>query len=169
MASSRGSPRRSSASDVTRSVRSRSEEASADREAVSSSIGPACQCDRVSGRSRPPPILASVPDQILQRLDLRGVTGDLRGRLPRPAAQVEPPVEEVRTLLDDVRARGDVALRELTKRFDGAVIDDLRVPPAEVAAAVDAIDPAVRAALEVAKANITAYHEAQRHPDATHR
>lgn len=106
---------------------------------------------------------------MLQRLDLRGVTGDLRGRLPRPQAQVEPPIEEVRALLADVRQRGDEALRELTARFDGATIGELRVPPAEVAAALEAIDPAVRAALEVAHRNITAYHEAQRHADAVHR
>jgi histidinol dehydrogenase len=96
------------------------------------------------------------------------VTGDLRGRLPRPAAQVEPPIDEVRALLADVRARGDVALRELTARFDKATIGELRVPDSEVQAAVAAIDPSVRTALEVAKANITAYHEAQRHTDATH-
>jgi len=106
---------------------------------------------------------------VLKRLDLRGVSGDLRGRLPRPAAQVEPPIEEVRALLAAVRERGDEALRELTARFDEAEIDELRVPPAEVAAALDAIDPALRAALEVAHRNITAYHEAQRHPDAEHR
>ncbi len=74
----------------------------------------------------------------------------------------------MRALLADVRARGDEALRELTARFDGAVIDELRVSPAAVQAALEQIDPALRAALEVAKANITAYHEAQRHPDATH-
>jgi len=106
---------------------------------------------------------------VLQRLDLRGVRGDLRHRLPRPQAQVEPPIDEVRDLLADVRVRGDEALRELTKRFDGATVDELRVPPAEVAAALERIDPAVRAALQVAARNITAYHEAQRHPDAEHR
>jgi histidinol dehydrogenase len=105
---------------------------------------------------------------VLQRLDLRGVDGDLRARLPRPPAQVEPPVDEVRALLADVRARGDVALRELTARFDGARIEDLRVPAAEVEAALDQIAPDVRAALEVAHLNITAYHESQRHPDAVH-
>jgi histidinol dehydrogenase len=105
---------------------------------------------------------------VLRRLDLRGVQGDLRGRLPRPAAQVEPPIDEVRALLAEVRVRGDEALRELTARFDGAVIDELRVPDHEVQAALEQIDPALRAALEVAKANIAAYHQAQRHPDATH-
>ncbi len=97
------------------------------------------------------------------------MTGDLRGRLPRPQAQVEPPVDEVRALLADVRERGDAALRELTERYDGARIDALRVPDEDVARALDEIDPAVRAALEVACRNITAYHEAQRHPDGEHR
>jgi histidinol dehydrogenase len=82
---------------------------------------------------------------------------------------VEPPIDEVRALLADVRRRGDEALRELTARFDGAAIDELRVPPADVAAALDRIEPDLRAALEVAKANITAYHQAQRHDDAVHR
>ena len=106
---------------------------------------------------------------MLQRLDLRGVRGDLRGRLPRPAAQVEPPIEEVRGILADVRERGDVALRELTARFDGAEVDDLRVPPGDVAKAVQQLAPDLRAALEVAHANISSYHQAQRRPDAEHR
>jgi histidinol dehydrogenase len=106
---------------------------------------------------------------VLQRLDLRGVGGDLRGRLPRPKAQLEPPIEEVRALLADVRQRGDVALREVTARFDRAEVDALRVPDADVEAAREQIAPDVRAALEVAHANITAYHRTQRHDDATHR
>jgi histidinol dehydrogenase len=106
---------------------------------------------------------------VLQRLDLRGATGDLRGRLPRPAAQVEPPVEEVRAVIDDVRARGDAALRELTERFDRARIDELRVPDAEVKAALERIPDDLRSALEAAHANIEAYHRAQRHPDIEHR
>ncbi|MGQ0431060.1 MAG: histidinol dehydrogenase [Microthrixaceae bacterium] len=106
---------------------------------------------------------------MLRRLDLRGVTGDLRARLPRPQAQIEPPIDEVRALLADVRARGDDALRDLTERYDGVRIDSLRVPQAEVEAALASIDPALCAALEAAHSNITAYHEAQRHPDAEHR
>jgi histidinol dehydrogenase len=106
---------------------------------------------------------------VLQRLDLRGVQGDLRAVLPRPAAQIEPPIEEVRALLADVRTRGDEALRELTMRFDGADVDELRVPDAELKAALGAIPAEVRTALEVALANITAYHQAQRHPDGEHR
>jgi histidinol dehydrogenase len=83
--------------------------------------------------------------------------------------QVEPPIDEVRALLADVRARGDQALRDLTKRFDGVRIDALRVPPEEVAAALQLIPADLRAALEVAHTNIRAYHQRQRHEDAEHR
>jgi len=82
---------------------------------------------------------------------------------------VEPPIDEVRALLADVRSRGDDALRELTERFDGARIDELRVADADLKAALDEIPGDLRGALELALANVTAYHEAQRHPDAVHR
>ena len=51
-----------------------------------------------------------------------GWDGDLRGRLPRPAAQVEPPIDEVRALLADVRdarrRRAPRAHRSLRRRRD---------------------------------------------------
>jgi histidinol dehydrogenase len=107
---------------------------------------------------------------VLNRLDLRGTGSDeLRRRLPRPAAQVEPPVDQVRALLDEVRRDGDAVLRRVTERYDGAVVDDLRVSPGELAAAVDAIPAELRAALETARANIAAYHQTQVLPDVLHR
>jgi histidinol dehydrogenase len=109
---------------------------------------------------------------VLRRLDLRGFASrdltELRRHLPRPAAQAEPPVEEVRAVLAEVRAGGDLALRRFTERFDGVAIDELRVPPEEVAAAVDAVRADLRAALEVARDNIAAYHATQLTPDVTH-
>src|SRR5215204_2923604 len=106
---------------------------------------------------------------VLRRLDLRGTgTDDLRRRLPRPAAWTEPPVEEVRAVLAEVESGGDEALRSLTERFDGVRIDDLRVPPDEPAAALAAIPDELRIALELAHANITAYHHAQLTPEVVH-
>jgi histidinol dehydrogenase len=106
---------------------------------------------------------------VLNRLDLRGTgTDDLRRRLPRPAAQVEPPVDQVRALLDEVRRDGDAALRRVTERYDGAVVDDLRVSPAALAAAVDAIPSELRTALETARANIAAYHQTQVTAEVVH-
>jgi histidinol dehydrogenase len=105
---------------------------------------------------------------MLQRLDLRGTEGDLAARLPRPQVAKEPPIAEVQALLAEVAARGDAALREATERFDGVALDDLRVPVAEVAAALDAVPAELRAALEVAHANIEAYHRAQVVPEVDH-
>ena len=102
---------------------------------------------------------------MLQRLDLRGVLGDLRTRLPRPAAAEEPPIEAVRAVLAAVKDGGDDAVRELTKKFDSVDIDDLQVPPAEIEAALGRIPPLLREALEAARDNILAFHREQLHDD----
>ncbi|HEY4398181.1 MAG TPA: histidinol dehydrogenase, partial [Acidimicrobiia bacterium] len=52
-------------------------------------------------------------------------------------------------------------LRDLTEQFDGCTIDDLRVPGDEVLAALEAAPAEFRAALEYAREEVTAYHEAQ--------
>lgn len=108
------------------------------------------------------------PAAVLTRLDLRGAGDDLRDRLPRPAAQHEPPIDEVRAIIADVRDRGDVALRDLTERFDGARIDELRVPQTELKRALEAIPKDLRAALELAHDNIASYHRTQLHADIEH-
>ncbi|MFP5322403.1 MAG: histidinol dehydrogenase [Acidimicrobiia bacterium] len=106
----------------------------------------------------------------LTTLDLRGTdTSDphaLRSVLPRPAAAEEPPIEQVRAVIDRVRAEGDAALRAMTREFDGVDIDDVRVDPDRVASAPERIEPRLRAALEAAHENITAYHRAQVHDPA---
>jgi len=77
---------------------------------------------------------------VLSRLDLRGGDAD-------PGRVLAGPVEgddadalaSVRAIITEVRDRGDAALRELTARFDGVEVDDLAVPPDEVAAALDRV------------------------------
>lgn len=81
----------------------------------------------------------------------------LRDRAVADASSVR---EAVAAILDDVRARGDVALRELTRRFDRVALDRLEVPRGSWLAALDRIDPAVRRALERAAANIERAHRA---------
>jgi histidinol dehydrogenase len=95
----------------------------------------------------------------LARLDLRGVPSDeLAARLPGPPAGHCLPTEAVAAILDQVRTGGDAALAELTERFDGVVPAGLRVPAAELAGALDAVDPELRRALELAFERIRAYH-----------
>ena len=59
--------------------------------------------------------------QLLTRLDLRGVSGDLRALLPAPKAVEEGPVQVVKEILAAVKAGGDKAVAEFTQRFDGVV------------------------------------------------
>ena len=99
---------------------------------------------------------------MLNRLDLRGRRGDLTADLPRPDPGGEGPVAAVRAIVADVAERGDAALREYTERFDGVVLDDVRVPPSEVRAALDAAPTELVAALTEACEAVTAFHETQR-------
>ena len=104
---------------------------------------------------------------MLRRIDLRGrVLGEVE--LPRPRMATDPPVEAVRAIVAEVRARGDEALRELTERFDRLTVPlgDLRVAPAACRAALAAAPRPLRAAMEQAAANIEAYHRAQVHEGA---
>ena len=103
---------------------------------------------------------------MLKRLDVRGVPqADLRQHLPRPSLGEAPPIDVVRAIIADVAARGDAALLEYTQRFDGVALAELTVPRDELAAAVDALDPALRTALEEARDAIASYHRGQLQPE----
>jgi len=76
------------------------------------------------------------------------------------AADVNDTVKEI---LDDVRARGDIAVAEYTARFDGLELapGDFRVSEDEIDAAAANCDPQTVAALEAAAQRIEDFH--QRH------
>ena len=105
---------------------------------------------------------------MLSRIDLRGVGGSLAERLPRPRPAAEGPVEAVRAIIAEVRERGDAALVEFTRRFDGVELDSLTATPGEIAAAAGRTPVDVRAALAAAAANVEAYHRCQRPRDVRH-
>ncbi|MEO6091700.1 MAG: histidinol dehydrogenase [Novosphingobium sp.] len=75
---------------------------------------------------------------------------------------------DVSLIIDDVRNRGDTALAELTRRLDNHTLasdSDWRIPPEDCRAAFDALEPQLRAALELAAQRIRVWHEAQRPED----
>jgi len=69
----------------------------------------------------------------------------------------------VRAILEDVRARGDDAVLELTERFDAAELGpgELRVPPAEAESALGVLEADVLSALRRAIKNVRAVARAQ--------
>jgi histidinol dehydrogenase len=77
---------------------------------------------------------------------------DLRALVP-PGASVSDTVAEI---IEEVRTRGDEALLDYTRRFDtgGAEPSALAVPADDLDAAVDGLDPAVRAGLDRAIENV---------------
>lgn len=77
--------------------------------------------------------------------------------------------ERVRPLCEDVRHRGAEALVELTERFDGVRLTDIRVPKDAIEAALDGLDPTVRAALEESIRRARTVHRDQRRTDHTTR
>ena len=74
---------------------------------------------------------------------------------------------DVRAILADVAARGDVAVAERTRAFDkhDPAATGWRIGEDECRAAFDALDPELRAALETAATRIRAYHADQRPAD----
>ncbi|HEY6591310.1 MAG TPA: histidinol dehydrogenase, partial [Actinomycetota bacterium] len=87
------------------------------------------------------------------------------GLLPRaPVDAVEAARAGVRELVDDVAARGDVAVAEAARRFDGVDAPPAawRATPEELAAAEAALGPDLRAALRDAAGRAGAFHRAQR-------
>ena len=105
---------------------------------------------------------------MLARIDVRGLPDDLRAVLARPESAGPDLSVVVAAIVADVRVRGALAVRELTARLDGAEIEDPRVDPAEIAAALERISPGLRAALELARDQIVAWHEAQHEREARH-
>jgi histidinol dehydrogenase len=81
--------------------------------------------------------------------------------LARPDISACAVRDVVRDIIMAVKERGDDALLELTRRFDGAAADDMRVPSKDIEAAWDNLDGETRAAMQRAFDNITRFHQAQ--------
>jgi histidinol dehydrogenase len=106
----------------------------------------------------------------MSRTDLRGAPLDpvsLRGVLPRARFDVEAALAVVGPICEDVRVRGAAALHDLNERFDGVRTTSLRVPAEALAAALDQLDPVVRAALEESIRRARMVHRDQRRTDVT--
>jgi histidinol dehydrogenase len=102
---------------------------------------------------------------VIRRLEARSCGLDaVVEALERPPERVDVAVQDaVDTIVRAVRERGDEAVSELTKRFDGFEAPDvasLAIGPDELASAECLLSPDVVAALHYAAERIARYHEA---------
>jgi histidinol dehydrogenase/sulfopropanediol 3-dehydrogenase len=80
----------------------------------------------------------------------------------RSSASDNAPVEAlVGEIIANVRAKGDVAVREYSARFDKAELDAFEVTPQEREAALSELDPQTRKDTEFAIGNVRKFAEAQ--------
>ncbi len=92
---------------------------------------------------------------------LRELTREERAELIDRSGDLEDVYPLVRDIIEDVKSRGDEALRHYSKKFDGAAITDFRVGEEEFEDAVEDADSQVKKALKKAIENIRAFHERQ--------
>ncbi|HEV8504342.1 MAG TPA: histidinol dehydrogenase [Chitinophagaceae bacterium] len=81
--------------------------------------------------------------------------------LKRPSIDSSSLEETVKSILDDVKANGDEAVRKFTLQFDKADISELRVGDAEIGEAERSLRTELKQAILGAKNNIEKFHAAQ--------
>src|SRR5580693_663176 len=107
---------------------------------------------------------------VMARIDLRGAdlsAARLRAALPRGGVDVDAALPSVRPIVEAVAERGAEAALEFGESFDQVRPSTVRVPGAELDAALAGLAPDVRDALRVMIERTRAVHADQRRTDVT--
>ena len=81
--------------------------------------------------------------------------------LQRPTSNYADLEEIVSQIFKEVQTKGDVAVSKYTSLFDGITVDDTLVSDQEIALSTNEISDELKAAINLAKANIEKFHKAQ--------
>ena len=93
----------------------------------------------------------------------RNPSKDVWGEITaRPRLDLTKLNETVSQVLNDVKARGDEAVKEYELKFDKAELQQLTVTPQEMDEAEKLVNDELRDAIILAHHNIKAFHESQR-------
>ncbi|WP_103745050.1 histidinol dehydrogenase [Escherichia coli] len=88
-----------------------------------------------------------------------------RQLLMRPAISASESITRtVNDILDNVKTRGDEALREYSAKFDKTTVTTLKVSAEEITAASERLSDELKQAMAVAVKNIETFHTAQKLP-----
>ena len=88
---------------------------------------------------------------------------DWKTLLSRPALDNSSLTETVTAVLDDIKSRGDAAVKEYELKFDKVQLDSLQVSESEIAEAETLVADELKNAIRLAKSNIEKFHAAQDH------
>ena len=83
-------------------------------------------------------------------------------KIERPRKDAAELNEVVKTVLDDIRQRGDAAVKDYEERFDKVRLDSLKVTDEEIEEAERIVSDDLKAALRLAHENIQTFHSAQK-------
>ncbi len=67
----------------------------------------------------------------------------------------------VSPIFEEVKNKGDIALKYFTQKYDKAELQNIRLSPKELATAGNAISSALKDAIQLAYRNILAFHQSQ--------
>ena len=97
----------------------------------------------------------------LTKETIQNILTDLLKRSPNNYTQYESSVNEI---IANVRANGDAAIFDYTKKFDNATVtaENVEVTETEIAEAYEQVDPKLLEVIRKAKENIRVYHEKQK-------
>ena len=79
----------------------------------------------------------------------------------RPSLDRSGLEESVAAILLQVKSSGDKAIIEFSEKYDGVVLENLRVSVSEITESATKVPAALREAIDVAKANIEKFHRSQ--------
>ncbi len=87
---------------------------------------------------------------------------DWESLLERPVQNFEEVEKVVAQVFREVKANGDISVKKYSEMFDGFIPEDLQVSTDEIASAEAKVSPELKAAIQLAKQNITTFHTAQK-------
>jgi len=82
--------------------------------------------------------------------------------IERPQKEAKQLNDVVGSVLNDIRQRGDVAVKEYELKFDKVDLRSLKVSESEIEEAESLVDDELKSALKMAYHNIKTFHESQR-------
>ncbi len=82
--------------------------------------------------------------------------------LQRPVFDTKKLEGTVTAILEDVKNDGDAAVKKYAAQFDAVELNELKVSAAEIEEAIAMVDDNLKAAIAIAKNNISKFHEAQK-------